>query len=163
MTKKNRGGCVPGQSPKEHAHKDLTKLDPSRILSQCSTKGCDQPVREPTVRKDTGNYRYYSDCKKCNNLTSRYGITLPDRNRMMKKQKSKCKICSSPVHFPAEGNYSGGSFGKHHAVIDHCHTNGHVRGILCGSCNAGLGLFYDSKESLAKAIEYLEESKRNEN
>lgn len=39
--------------------------------------------------------------------------------------------------------------------IDHCHTTGIVRGILCWECNKGLGNFKDSPELLKKAINYL--------
>lgn len=39
--------------------------------------------------------------------------------------------------------------------IDHDYETNKIRGILCHSCNRGLGLFHDSFESLSKAIEYL--------
>jgi len=39
--------------------------------------------------------------------------------------------------------------------IDHCHDTGKVRGILCRSCNVGLGHFKDSPIYLKKAIDYL--------
>lgn len=40
--------------------------------------------------------------------------------------------------------------------IDHCHDSLKVRGILCGSCNIGLGMFKDSIDVMKKAINYLE-------
>lgn len=40
--------------------------------------------------------------------------------------------------------------------IDHCHSSGQVRGILCRLCNLSLGGFKDSVTLLAKAINYLE-------
>jgi hypothetical protein len=43
---------------------------------------------------------------------------------------------------------------KAHA-IDHSHTNGSVRGVLCTQCNTALGKFQDSPELLARAIHYL--------
>jgi len=42
--------------------------------------------------------------------------------------------------------------------IDHCHTSGKVRGILCDPCNTALGKFKDNITILKKAIEYLENS-----
>lgn len=41
-------------------------------------------------------------------------------------------------------------------VVDHCHTTGKVRGILCSNCNAILGLALDRPEILKRAADYLE-------
>ena len=90
------------------------------------------------------------DCETCSNLKKSYGITTPERDAMIKEQGYVCLICNSPIEFSGmRGNI------KHKAVIDHCHVNGNIRGILCGSCNTGLGLFYDSVENLQSAIWYL--------
>lgn len=40
-------------------------------------------------------------------------------------------------------------------VLDHCHTTGEVRGVLCRQCNQALGLFKDNLETLENAIIYL--------
>lgn len=41
------------------------------------------------------------------------------------------------------------------AVVDHNHRTGKVRGLLCGSCNRGLGAMQENINILARAIEYL--------
>jgi hypothetical protein len=41
-------------------------------------------------------------------------------------------------------------------AVDHCHTTGKIRGLLCNGCNKGLGLFLDSTKLLQNAKEYLE-------
>lgn len=74
-----------------------------------------------------------------------YGITEQDYYRMIDDQDNKCLIC---------GSGPGGRWGQFD--IDHCHDTGKVRGLLCHECNKGLGCFRDNKESLKKAIEYLE-------
>lgn len=78
-------------------------------------------------------------------LKSIYGITIEDYDKMYAAQSGKCWIC---------GTYrnSGGQDGL---VVDHCHNKGHVRGLLCASCNHGLGKFKDDTQRLEKAIEYL--------
>lgn len=77
-----------------------------------------------------------------------YGITYQTYLLMLDDQDCKCKIC--------EGE--GFTMAEHHKlklVVDHCHSTGVVRGLLCHNCNRALGLLKDSKEALAKAIEYL--------
>jgi hypothetical protein len=39
--------------------------------------------------------------------------------------------------------------------IDHCHTTGKVRGLLCHACNRALGNFGDNIANLEQAIIYL--------
>lgn len=43
--------------------------------------------------------------------------------------------------------------------VDHCHDGGHVRGLLCQSCNVGLGAFKDNVNLLLAAIKYLYKEK----
>lgn len=40
--------------------------------------------------------------------------------------------------------------------IDHCHTTGRVRGILCHGCNASLGLLEESTTKMKMLIAYTE-------
>jgi hypothetical protein len=63
---------------------------------------------------------------------------------MLQEQDYKCAICGNEDE--VEGR---------RLAIDHCHDTGHVRGLLCGKCNRGLGLFYDDEELLQNAIKYL--------
>lgn len=39
--------------------------------------------------------------------------------------------------------------------VDHCHETGRIRGVLCRSCNIGLGMFNEDPEMLRKAIAYI--------
>ncbi|WPJ53570.1 hypothetical protein RCIP0083_00040 [Klebsiella phage RCIP0083] len=51
--------------------------------------------------------------------------------------------------------------GKHESeqrralAVDHCHTTGSVRGLLCDNCNRGIWYFRDNHEVLKAAIKYL--------
>jgi hypothetical protein len=78
-------------------------------------------------------------------LKKNYGITIEDYNRMFEEQNGTCAICKQ------EGIIKKGTL-----CVDHCHTTGVVRGLLCHSCNVGLGHFLDNKETMKTAIKYLE-------
>jgi hypothetical protein len=82
---------------------------------------------------------------------SKYGMTEHDYKVLLKSQEGSCAICSGTT--TAKSQYR--------MPIDHCHETGTVRGILCHHCNTGLGQFKDSIDSLKKAIEYLEKSKKD--
>jgi len=91
----------------------------------------------------SNNKRYY--------LKVKYGITLKEKNFILKKQNNKCKICKITIH-------KNKKLKNNTACIDHCHTTNKLRGILCSMCNKGLGHFKDSTEILTNAITYLEEA-----
>lgn len=101
--------------------------------------------REALRQKQRERDKQRGPRRKGQRLKKRYGITEAQRDEMFAAQGSQCAICSSPD--PIGGN------GKWH--VDHCHNTGRVRGVLCPSCNIGLGKFRDSPTFLSKAIEYL--------
>jgi hypothetical protein len=69
---------------------------------------------------------------------------------MYRLQSGKCAICDTAVDV-----HELGFTDKEKAAIDHNHFNGFVRGLLCTSCNLGLGHFKDSRLLLKSAIKYL--------
>lgn len=77
-------------------------------------------------------------------IRNRFGITLDQYNSMLEAQGYTCAICRKSDE--VEGR---------RLAIDHCHTTGKIRGLLCGKCNRGLGLFNDKEELLEEAIKYL--------
>ena len=81
---------------------------------------------------------------KHNDLKRNYGITLVEYDEMLAAQQIKCAICK-------KDQSDGG-----HLCIDHCHETGKIRGLLCHSCNRGLGFFKDQTAILEAAIAYLE-------
>ena len=69
----------------------------------------------------------------------------PDRHRNnFAKRNGLCDICKSP---------EPGGKGNFH--LDHDHTTGEIRGILCAKCNLGIGSLQDSIEILEAAANYL--------
>lgn len=76
----------------------------------------------------------------------KYNISLEDYDKILESQNGLCAICRG-----TETRVS-----KLYLSVDHNHTTGKVRGLLCYNCNVGLGNFKDDKESLMNAIKYLE-------
>ena len=85
-------------------------------------------------------------------LKHNYGITPEEVVVMLEAQGHRCKICD--IELLKE---NGARNCKRGHVVDHCHTTGRIRGILCHRCNQGLGLFRDNPDFLATAIKYLQE------
>lgn len=79
---------------------------------------------------------------------AKYGLTLAQWDDLFLSQNSKCAICKRE---------KPGGIGDWH--IDHDHTTGKVRGLLCYYCNTGLGMFSDLADNLNRAYLYLLASK----
>ena len=120
---------------------------------------CDQEKPLEEFRKNSRNRdgkHFY--CKPCHSLRSRrtrdaardrrsalirlYGITPEDYDALLTAQGGACAVCGGP---PSRSSFD----------VDHCHTTGRVRGLLCSHCNKGLGLFADDPARLRAAAEYL--------
>lgn len=98
---------------------------PPAVVTAIGTQGM-EPVRQAS---------------RVNKLKSKYGITLDDYDAMVAHQRGRCAICET---VPANG-----------LVIDHNHDTGEVRGLLCGSCNTGIGHLGDDPSRLVTASIYL--------
>lgn len=85
-------------------------------------------------------------------LKKEYGITLEEYNRMWEEQDGKCGICGKPETSVVRGSLCWLS-------VDHCHDNGHVRGLLCAHCNRALR----NEEWLVAALEYVRKANLKEN
>ena len=83
---------------------------------------------------------------------TKYGLTCSEVEEMYNHQNGKCPICNKGVEL-----WTGGDM-MDKAVIDHCHTTGKVRGLLCQHCNRGIGLFFDMPYALRNAANYLEDN-----
>ena len=87
-------------------------------------------------------------CHVCKNLIHRYGVTAPERKKLLREQNNSCKICKKKVKFTGDGRQEG-------ACLDHCHETGRVRGILCGNCNTWLGYCENQKINLKEVENYM--------
>jgi hypothetical protein len=80
----------------------------------------------------------------------RYGLTVEEKAHLLKACGGLCMICRKAP---------SGRRGDTTLGVDHCHTTGHVRGLLCNACNNGLARFRDSPALLRSAAHYLEKVK----
>jgi hypothetical protein len=83
-------------------------------------------------------------------LKARYGITPEQYAKMFAAQNGNCAICGQP-----ESAKHNRSKQTQNLAVDHSHTSGKIRGLLCMDCNRGLGKFHDDPILLQKAIDYI--------
>jgi hypothetical protein len=77
-----------------------------------------------------------------------YGLDIKSYEKMLARQNRVCAICGAAN---ADGR---------RLCIDHCHTTGRVRALLCNSCNAMIGHAKENVLVLYKAADYVEEHGR---
>jgi len=83
------------------------------------------------------------------NNIKRYGITTIQYEQMLLKQNNNCAICDK----------SSFDF-KRRLHIDHNHSSGQIRGLLCVNCNHGLSIIERNNSFFDKAKLYLEKYKK---
>lgn len=87
-------------------------------------------------------------------LRKKWGVSLDWYNQQLAEQGGRCAICKEAESATHQKTGLPRSF-----AVDHCHGEGHVRGLLCSKCNTGLGSFRDDPVLLQAAIAYLEKHK----
>lgn len=92
-----------------------------------------------TIHRDT---TVHSESFKWTKLKYRYGISRSQYESLMEQQSNVCAIC--------------GGVGPKALSVDHCHSSGAIRGLLCDPCNLMIGNAKDNPETLRKGAEYLE-------
>lgn len=80
-------------------------------------------------------------------IKQQYGLTEAQWYAMRDAQGGGCAICGRAEGWKANAGM---------LVVDHCHSTGRVRGLLCPSCNRGLGQFEDEPARLIAAAAYVE-------
>jgi hypothetical protein len=92
----------------------------------------------------TENREKFLDQRKNWHLKKTYGITLDEYKTIVMEQGGVCAVClkNEKQHY-------------RQLAVDHDHTTGKVRGLLCHDCNRALGFLKDDVNYLKRAIEYL--------
>ena len=115
----------------------------NRLGSRC--KGCAKHIAQEWRAKnpDAQKRRYYADPagERERHLIRKYGVNLKDYDRMLAEQGGSCAICKRTQDRSFD--------------VDHCHSTGKVRGLLCTNCNRMVGHAADSGARLVAAAAYL--------
>jgi len=117
-------------------------------------KQCSDKIHSEYVKDNISKVREYSrnsynpEKVRKQHLKRYYGLESKQYDDLFLKQNGSCAIC---------GTHQKDI--KMALNVDHNHNTGEVRGLLCHSCNRGIGLLKDSKDILKNAIGYLEKCK----
>lgn len=114
-------------------------------------------LRKLPSEKAKRNARYKKNPMKpeeirAKNLKQTFGLTIEQYNQMFIDQAGCCAGCNRPQ-----------SAFKWRFAVDHDHTTGVIRGLLCNACNLSLGKLKDSISTLKNLINYLEKPDLNSN
>lgn len=124
------------EKPTIEFHKDSN----GKLGVRASCKTCDLE-RHRIYRRN--NPTRYVDYVIEQNLR-RFNLTLEEYNEMLLEQNFKCAICKK------EQNLCSRRF-----AVDHCHTTGKVRSLLCSNCNTALGLLKEDVVIVSSLLEYI--------
>lgn len=129
----------------------------------CVTTNCSRPLykdgycktHSPELQRERrlqnpDRYKGYT-------LQRDYGMSLPDYQELLAKQKGVCAVCGVP-----DGSERSNNNGSKRLSVDHDHVTGAIRGLLCASCNQALGLLLDSASLLDKAAVYLRQHEKQQ-
>jgi len=102
-------------------------------MRTCSRCGKVKDLNEfhTNVRNKDKKSDLCKECTRCIKYTRKFGITLEQYNEMYSMQKGMCKICGCTTDDVRNSKYKN-------FAVDHCHTTGYVRGLLCMQCNTAL-------------------------
>ena len=159
------------------SHTQLGLLTITKICTKC---GIEKPLHLFN-RKGKDKIKYRAECRDCTILVNRkwklnnkdkvrgyarkkpprdpmysrewhlktsYGISHKDYTDLLEGQNGGCAICGTKTP----------SSNRKVFYVDHDHSSGMIRGLLCLSCNRGIGCFKDNPDSLISAGEYLNSS-----
>jgi hypothetical protein len=87
--------------------------------------------------------------RRARTLQQKYGISPAYYAEMVQLQQGLCAVCRQPEQAKSQRGRTM------QLAVDHDHTTGAVRGLLCNSCNRGIGLFGDDKTRILIAADYL--------
>lgn len=118
-------------------------------MKRCGSCGELKPYKD-FYANPNGTYGVNTYCKSCDHKRRQHLYGL-DVDTYSQAKYGICLICERPADIAGQS-----------LCVDHDHSTGQFRGLLCRHCNSGLGYFRDSVEALSRAIVYLERTRKGE-
>lgn len=115
-------------------HREWRGLNPEKVKAWDTQKYRKQYAKNPS--------RFWKRARKAH-YKKQYGLTIEEYDTMMRKSGLKCKLCRLPFSAVRK------------KAMDHCHKTEKVRGVICRSCNAAMGLARDNPKTLLRMVAWL--------
>ena len=131
--------------------KQLTEFSPKKDRAGTAS-WCKECKATDTRERHRGNPKKTAEVNRRQAL-KRYGLTPKDYQKLLRSQDSTCAVCDAKYHIKSK---------KQNLAVDHCHTTGKVRGLLCNRCNYALGLVEDDRGLLLNLINYLNRAENSQ-
>lgn len=136
------------KNPTAHLASQRERMRRKRAADPEGVKAYDKAWRAANPERVNATRRAWHhanpDSVKRTRLKMAYGITPEQYDEMLVAQEHRCAVCRTDT-----------PTGKGMWFIDHCHTTGKVRGVLCSFCNSMLGYARDNPSILAAGGAYL--------
>jgi hypothetical protein len=136
METKKCTGCK-----KLKSKEDFSKRSDRKIGVQAKCKECQGKDAKKRRKKMPEVFKNYD---RKTHLKRHYNLSLDEYNLIYEKQLGKCACCGKHQHEL-----------KRALDVDHDHTTGEIRGLLCSRCNTAIGYVEEKKEILEEIILYL--------
>ncbi|WP_231367689.1 MULTISPECIES: endonuclease VII domain-containing protein [unclassified Thioalkalivibrio] len=115
-----------------------------QTCSKCNT----EKTLSEFYKKDRITGRLDSTCKACRIVEARertLGVTQDEYLALYKKQEGRCGICERRLYSKRYKSF----------CVDHDHSTGRIRGLLCHNCNRAIGMLKDDPIALQRAIDWV--------
>jgi hypothetical protein len=130
-------------------YKDLSDFSPSEGKAYGVNAWCKRCIAQ------VKNTRYTLERARAEHLRRVYGLTMEEYEQMLTGQNGLCACCGR-----SETRRVGRKKRSENAPllhVDHCHTTGRIRGLLCSACNQALGLLEEDPQRIKALLHYVEE------
>jgi len=140
--------------PSQRSEREGVETGHGPTLKTCSDCGLEKPLTEFYKKDRKKSDRRDGKCKACRISRQRekiLGVTNEDYWAMYWEQGGRCGICRRRLYSKRYNAF----------CVDHNHSTGEIRGLLCHNCNRALGMLQDDPTTLRRAVEWVEGTVRH--